>query len=284
MALRKFDSPREFLHYTEAFLEEREAVHNLPLGLLGRLIKDEDVNKKYENRKAPFMAGSTNGRFCMIQTPPFNLIIAGKEEGVPDAVSWLVNQGIDMPGVTGEKELTFAFIDEWEKQTKKKGKPFMRQRIYKLEKVRDVIRKNGTLTVAKKEDLSLITEWVQLFHKEALTPISKSEAEDFAGKSIEQRTIYLWKNEKDVPVSMAKKARETKNGVSVSLVYTPDQYKREGYATSCVAALSEHLLNEGYSFCCLYTDLDNPVSNSIYTKIGYVPVADSIDYRFGWDN
>jgi hypothetical protein len=32
-------------------------------------------------------------------------------------------------------------------------------------------------------------------------------------------------------------------------------------------------LDSGKKFCTLYTDLDNPTSNSIYQKIGYKPVA-----------
>ena len=33
-------------------------------------------------------------------------------------------------------------------------------------------------------------------------------------------------------------------------------------------------------FCFLYTDLENPTSNRIYTAVGYEPVCDSIDYAF----
>jgi hypothetical protein len=43
-----------------------------------------------------------------------------------------------------------------------------------------------------------------------------------------------------------------------------------------VTKLSERLLEQGRDFCVLYTDLANPTSNSIYTRIGYRPVADSM--------
>ena len=36
----------------------------------------------------------------------------------------------------------------------------------------------------------------------------------------------------------------------------------------------------GKSFCCLYTDLANSTSNSIYQKIGYRPVCDVQDWIF----
>jgi predicted GNAT family acetyltransferase len=80
---------------------------------------------------------------------------------------------------------------------------------------------------------------------------------------------------------MAKKTRPSANGVVVTNVYTPPQFRNQGYATACVAALCRKLLGEGYSFCSLYTDLSNPTSNSIYTKIGFQPVQDSYMFRFG---
>ena len=33
--------------------------------------------------------------------------------------------------------------------------------------------------------------------------------------------------------------------------------------------------------CVLYTDLANPTSNSIYQRIGYEPVGDSVHLEFG---
>jgi len=47
-----------------------------------------------------------------------------------------------------------------------------------------------------------------------------------------------------------------------------------------VAALSQHLLDEGFSFTTLFTDLGNPTSNQIYMNIGYQPLADFDKYKF----
>jgi predicted GNAT family acetyltransferase len=46
-----------------------------------------------------------------------------------------------------------------------------------------------------------------------------------------------------------------------------------------VAALSQHLLDEGFAFTSLFTDLANPTSNQIYMKIGYQPLADFEKFR-----
>jgi predicted GNAT family acetyltransferase len=74
---------------------------------------------------------------------------------------------------------------------------------------------------------------------------------------------------------MACWARPTKRNVTIGYVYTPPEERKKGYASDCVSALSQHLLDSGYQTTSLYTDLANPTSNKIYMEIGYEPVMDS---------
>ena len=64
-------------------------------------------------------------------------------------------------------------------------------------------------------------------------------------------------------------------------MYTPPEARGRGYASALVAELTAALLASGRSFCCLFTDLANPTSNRIYERIGYRPVTDVDEYRFG---
>lgn len=66
----------------------------------------------------------------------------------------------------------------------------------------------------------------------------------------------------------------------VSAVYTPAQHRGRGYASTNVAALSQRTLDAGVEACMPYTDLANPVSNKIYQRIGYRPVADAQEWLF----
>jgi predicted GNAT family acetyltransferase len=83
-----------------------------------------------------------------------------------------------------------------------------------------------------------------------------------------------------VPVSMAKITREMRTACGVGFVFTPPYFRGKWYATSCVAAVSRLILGRGFAKCVLYTDLANPTSNSIYQKIGYVPICDSLEIKF----
>nr|WP_276538695.1 GNAT family N-acetyltransferase [Murimonas intestini] len=83
-----------------------------------------------------------------------------------------------------------------------------------------------------------------------------------------------------IPVSMAGYTREMQTAIGVAFVYTPPYYRGKGYASSCVAQISQIALDKGFTKCVLYTDLLNPISNSIYKKIGYRPVCDSLMLEF----
>ena len=63
-------------------------------------------------------------------------------------------------------------------------------------------------------------------------------------------------------------------------MHTPRDRRGRGYGTAVTAALSAMLLARGHRFCFLYTDLANPTSNAIYTRIGYEPVCDSREIAF----
>jgi predicted GNAT family acetyltransferase len=87
------------------------------------------------------------------------------------------------------------------------------------------------------------------------------------------RSLYFWEVEGE-PVSMTAATRPTMNGICVTAVYTPPDKRKRGYASACVAAVTQKCLDMGFQFCTLYTDLSNPTSNHIYQEIGYKPIVD----------
>ncbi|ARK22042.1 GNAT family N-acetyltransferase [Sporosarcina ureae] len=89
---------------------------------------------------------------------------------------------------------------------------------------------------------------------------------------IQNNEVFVWEVDGRV-VSMMKKARPTKHGVTVSMVFTPEDERKKGYARSLVAKVSAELLKE-YDFCILFTDLANPTANKIYREIGYQQITE----------
>jgi predicted GNAT family acetyltransferase len=121
----------------------------------------------------------------------------------------------------------------------------------------------------------LIREWMNGFVHEIGMP---NPANEIADRLLTGHRMYVWKD--NVPRCMVAADRDTPNGVCINAVYTPPDYRRKGYATAAVAALSKQLLAGGKHFCCLYTDSENPTSNAIYRRVGYEPIREDVDIAF----
>jgi predicted GNAT family acetyltransferase len=283
MKLQQFGSARLFLERTGFFLERNEAGNNLLLGLIYMLVQQET---KGDKTAKTFMAlvEDHDGRIVLVMLMnSVNMIVAGEgqqqlEQAVRLAAAHLIEQGAELPGVVGPPEIAGQLAFAW--ASAKQATPYvkMNQRVYRLDEVNPIPVSAGNIRLAEAGDLELVADWIHEFAESVGENMSREDATLKARDNIVSASLYLWEDGR--PVSMAKKTRPTRNGIVLSLVYTPALYRNKGYASSCVASFSRLLLDEGYKFCSLYTDLSNPTSNSIYAKIGYNPVQDSILYRF----
>jgi predicted GNAT family acetyltransferase len=177
-------------------------------------------------------------------------------------------------GTVGQVE---GAVEQFTRASRDVAKVAMRQRSYKLTSLDALPSSSGSLRVATSDDLDLVAEWISQFEAEALANIGTRSTKASAARRIAAGEIYLWSDPD--PRTMAASARPTKRAIAVNGVYTPREWRHRGYATACVAALSELLLRRGFELCVLYTDLSNPTSNSIYTRIGYRPLRDFLMFE-----
>jgi predicted GNAT family acetyltransferase len=274
-----YDSIKPYKEKIEPILLKEEAKHNVILGVLNQL------STNIADLSNIFMCTVEEGDkpvLVFLRTHPHNLLIAGnpnQTEAISFAVQKFAENGFTFPGVTGEKQLAEFFAEEWKRATGIEGNVGMKQGIYKLVKLNPIKATSGYLRQAVPEDAPLVAEWTHEFTEYTLDTLTSEECQERANDYIKQKSLYLWIDQ-NRPVSMVKWARPTKNGIVVTLVYTPDEERGKGYASSSVHAFSKLLL-EKYEFCSLYTDLANPTSNSIYQKIGYEWVCESIMIQFG---
>ncbi|MHA1878456.1 MAG: GNAT family N-acetyltransferase, partial [Promethearchaeota archaeon] len=223
-------------------------------------------------------------KLISLRTPPFNQILSYTNDlGSIDALVDALNKKIiELPGVMGNKEGAEKFAKFWCKGKAMKPNLTMNERIYKLKKVAEDTLGDRKFIKADDSFKELIFKWGREFMVEALSESEVKIRDNWKmhfQRSLDEERIYLLLDN-GLPVSMARKAGKTPNGIIVNLVYTPPSLRRRGYATECVAKLSKLLLDEGNKFCFLFTDLLNPTSNSIYQKIGYIPIIDVDQYEF----
>lgn len=268
----RHDSAASFLKRAEPFLLRAEAENNLLLGIATELAQTAPVG-----RGAYFVTVESQEVVgCALRTPPHKLAIT-RIDGEP-ALGALADDVFqmypDLPRVMGPEPSIASFASHWCARSGANSSPVMRQRIYENRSVRPPAEMPpGALRQATRGDLPLLIRWIADF----LTTMSEPrDPTELAHERLATGSLFLW--DKGEAVSMASFTGRTPNGVRVSGVYTPPVFRRQGYATACVAALTQLLFEAGNKYCCLYTDLANPTSNSIYQRIGYRPVCDVVDY------
>lgn len=285
MLLTRYATPAEFLNAAAPFLTQHEAEHCLLLGLAGNM-------RRYPDRFDLTPAGlylatvEQEGEIvaAALRTPPhpptLSLIALEQREAALRAiVAAFVREYPDLPGVSGPAEIASAFVRLWCEQTGAQSRLEIAERIFKLETVIPVVGVPGQPRPATAADRDLLVEWVAAFQAEAFadTAVSRSDAARLVDHGLampEVRGYWLWEDEHGMPVSLAGYTGPTPHGMRVAPVYTPPAKRGHGYASTLVAALSQHLLDTGRQFCFLFTDLANPTSNKIYQNIGYRPVID----------
>ncbi len=280
MNLTTYTDINAFLEKTQTVLETQEVVNSLMLGIcLGLSRQPEPRNT------SPYLAIVQEAEDLLAvatMTPP-HLIIVQSLITQPDAafeliISNLLARGLQPPGVLGSANVAEQFAEIYAQRMGVTYSLNVRERVFELRSVHRPAYPPGQLRLATLNDLDRVAEWVGEFFEEALGESRSERERTFAERRIQKGDIYLW--DTGTPVSMAAKSRPTRHGITVNLVYTPQSLRGRGYASACVAALSQQLLDEGWQFCTLFTDLANPTSNSIYQKIGYQPICDFNLYRF----
>jgi predicted GNAT family acetyltransferase len=272
--VERYLTAAEFLAATEPTLLLAEAENALLLGIVSGV-----AARATPATDAPYFAAVWEGRDLSVaafRTLPDKLGLT-RASNLEALAPLALDVQAACPGaveVLGPEPTAGTFASELARLRAQQVHRRFRQRIYELRQITPRGQApSGRLRPAHAADTDLLTGWAEAFSAvvgDRGDPRAVVEARIAAGE------LYLW--EDGQPVSMAAWAGKTRNGVRINFVFTPPELRGHGYATAAVSALSQRMLDEGNRFCCLYTDLANPTSNSIYQKIGYRPVCDAAVY------
>jgi uncharacterized protein len=279
--LTRHDSADEFLGQAGEFLAAREAEHNLMLGIGSRLQRQPLLY----GEPAYLAEVEDDGRVVAVamRTPPHNLILSEVDDEA--AIVLLLEDAraafATLPGVIGPKAPVAEFAELWQEATGADARIEIEQRCFRADRVEPPTHVSGAMRDYEPRDRAVAVRWMDAFVEEALHGPEPESAEAFVDRREEDPDggLVLWEDGGKT-VSMAGFGGRTPNGIRIGPVYTPPELRGHGYASALTAALTQRLLDEGRSFCFLFTDLANPTSNSIYQRIGYRPVSDQDLWRF----
>ena len=216
---------------------------------------------------------------------PWKLIMYSPTDNESDelykfAAEEIYKQDNNLFGVLAETLISNKFAKYYSEVAKKQYKLVHPMKILVLEKMLpNQFREEVTFRKATEQDREQLTKYIKQFNEEALQQeVSDEDANNKFNLYFEKGYFVLEKEGKIV--SQAIFARNLLKGKCVSGVYTPKEERGKGYAYNLVYQLSKKSLKEGAEYCVLYTDAENPISNHIYEKIGYVKRIECEELEF----
>ncbi|MDA1527381.1 GNAT family N-acetyltransferase [Bacillus cereus group sp. TH260-2LC] len=268
--LHVYEEIVNFKEEVTPFLEKNEQENNLILGVLQMV------------HQPIFMGIAKQGEeiaVVFLQTEEKKQIIVATsemaEEDIVELAKKLAEVYPNVPGLIGNKKIVQRLAEEIAVLENKKTTVAMEQGIYELKQVKKKWNGDEVFREVNSDELTLIEQWIYQFCEDVNLPTTKEEAKQTAHTLITNHRLFGLEIDGKL-VSVAAKTRPTKNNITVNFVYTPKEARKKGYASNCVAALSQRMLDEGYKTTTLYTDLANPTSNKIYQEIGYEQIAESV--------
>jgi predicted GNAT family acetyltransferase len=288
----RHDDATALLAAAEPFLLQREAHNSLILGVARAQQRGTPAELAPRRRRSLYLtvSGPAGPALVALSSAGRRLLLADDGAANDAALDVLVVALHAAPGVIptlfAEEGLARRFVEQWTRLTGQAATLIERQHLLQLTAV--TIPPDcppGRLRPATVRESELLGDWLMEF--QGITRHHDAEDRHAAGVLVDgllaRKDLYVWDagdNATPRPVSMAARGRATARGVAVSLVYTPPEERGRGYATACVAHLSRLLLESDWQFCTLFVDEANATTKTLYTRIGYHPIAVLAAYRF----
>ena len=229
--------------------------------------------------------GGTRGAF--LHDPAEPLLIAGRApETAASLAAALARAGRSVCGVDASAEAADAFAAAWSQRAGVATRVHRHTLVYRLAGVlasprapqapRPGSGPTGRLRTATEADRSLLVAWLTAFSTEVgeLTGAPEATADELLGYG----GAVFWEVGGQ-PVAMAAVTRPVMRTVRITMMYTPPEYRHNGYAVAVTLAVSHAELAGRASEVVLITDSNRPHRQA--AQLGYELIGERTVLRFG---
>jgi predicted GNAT family acetyltransferase len=282
MRCRLLDDSARFLDLAGPFLAQREAENTVLLGAALRCRRgspDDVVMLVVQDGVAVALAA--------IMTPPHALVVStGEPQAIASLVEAVGEAGLRLPGVFGLAPMAEHFALSWCKRTRAEARPETQSLLYRACRIVLPASVPGALRTAAASDAEWLTAWQRRFAAQAGLSAAERAADirGITAARIARGEMVFWALA-DRPVACAAFVPTTAagDGGRINAVFTPEEERGKGYASACVAALSQRLLAQGWRYCLMFADRRNAITNRIYPRLGYEEIGGftNIGFRYG---
>lgn len=217
-------------------------------------------------------------RAAAMQTPPHPIHFTRlPAEAIAPLTESLTARAQGITQVLGSVQDATAFARAWTEATGQGFGVEMRQRLYRLgELTPPDPMPAGEARVATSADTELAWAINEAFAAETGQRIGAravAEGRVLAGQQI------LWEVDGQM-VSAAALSGLVSGVARIGQVYTPPEHRNHGYGAAVTVAATRLAFDYGADSVILFTDLANPTSNALYSRLGYRPVEDKVVIAF----
>lgn len=270
LKLQTYEDAEHFLSRCENWLLERSDIHNVLYSSALLISRDSSVFT------GPFWFGAIedqNGDIvaCGIHTLPDGLYISETPPSMLDAVHRSLVDTVGVPHRIRAPQSTAKHLSEKCRDTNNvSARLDTRWHTYRLDQLvwpaEDV---PGQLRRGRIEDQDLIAKWARSFGEEQPASVDVSE---FMLRKLSEGDLYIWDNH-GAKTILSLSGRAGKS-IRITGVYTPPEFRGNGYASAAVAALSNAKLSNGRDFVVLSVTDGNPMEKH-YQRLGYRLIGSS---------
>ncbi|MFN3007319.1 GNAT family N-acetyltransferase [Mycolicibacterium wolinskyi] len=200
------------------------------------------------------------------------------------AADALASANAQLLGVRGTPANATAFTRAWRAVTGVAARRSSEDVLYRLGALTPPTGVAGNWRLAADPDAELFEHWLDAFYVDAFGAEPNIEANRGMLASVRAAGghVLLW-FAGDVPVSMARLHPAVLGTSRIGPVYTPSEHRGHGYAAAVTSAAAQFARDRGVSDVVLFADAANAVSNGVYKRIGFVPVAENVRYALSPD-
>lgn len=193
-----------------------------------------------------------------------------QESEVNNVVNSLCNivKDKNISEISGQVEIVKRIAKQYSNLFGLSYKVSMGMQSYKCSKVIRPQNVQGNLIKAELCHVAIVAEYCKGFVFDSFGKIVTKESQvSGAERLVKSGNLFLWQLNNNV-VSMANISHRSIRHARINSVYTPNEQRKNGYASALIAELSFMVLKEGL-IPMLYADITNPDSNKVYKSVGY---------------
>lgn len=191
----------------------------------------------------------------------------------------LADESAALPGVNGASEAASAFAERWVELTGAAAGPRRTLLLSRAREVRLAEWPPGELRRATQDEAPVLAGWITSVLAAGGLPSPEVVARQQVTEQLAGNRLYVWAAGGQL-AAVVGHAAPAENVVLVHGGYASPEHRDAWYGTAVLAAVTKHLLEQGYA-CISITDRANPHVGAALRAVGYEAAGELADVKLG---